>query len=117
MGAVLSMADQNQNPDGDIGSNLVREDASFAELVMQFVAGLSERVTRMEEAIRAADFDALQVAAHQLKGSGGGYGYPILTERAAQLERHARNQALDQCVEAIEELKTICERVVVDSAE
>ena len=117
MGAVLSMADRNQNPDGDIGSDLVREDASFAELVTQFVAGLSERVTRMEDAIRAADFDALQVAAHQLKGSGGGYGYPILTVRAAQLERHARNQALDQCVEAIEELKTICERVVVDSAD
>ncbi|MEK7731202.1 MAG: Hpt domain-containing protein [Planctomycetota bacterium] len=117
MGAVLSMADRNQNPDGDIGSDLVREDASFAELVTQFVAGLSERVTRMEEAIRTADFNALQVAAHQLKGSGGGYGYPILTERAAQLERHARNQALDQCVEAIEELKDICERVVVDSAE
>lgn len=117
MGAVLSMADRNQNQDGDIESDLVREDASFAELVMQFVAGLSERVTRMEEAIRAADFNALQVAAHQLKGSGGGYGYPILTERAAQLERHARNHALDQCVEAIEELKDICERVVVDSAD
>jgi len=117
MGAVLSMADRNQNPDGDIGSDLVRENASFTELVTQFVTGLSERVTRMEEAIRAADFNALQVAAHQLKGSGGGYGYPILTERAAQLERHARNQALDQCVETIEELKAICERVVVDSAD
>lgn len=117
MGAVLSMADRNQNPDGDIGSDLVREDASLAELVTQFVAGLSERVTRMEEAIRAADFDALQVAAHQLKGSGGGYGYPILTVRAAQLERHARNQALAECVETIEELKDICEHVVVDSAD
>lgn len=114
---MLKMADQNQNPDGDIGSDLVREDDSFAALVTQFVAGLSERVTRMEEAIRAADFNSLQVAAHQLKGSGGGYGYPILTERAAQLERHARDQALDQCVESIEELKTICERVVVDSAD
>jgi len=111
------MADRNQNPDGDIGSELVQEDDSFAALVTQFVAGLSERITRMEESIRAADFNALQIAAHQLKGSGGGYGYPILTERAAQLERHARNQALDECVEAIEELKPICERVVVDSAE
>ena len=117
MGAVFVMADRNQDSDGDIGSDLVREDASFADLVTQFVAGLSERVARMEEAIRAADFNALQVAAHQLKGSGGGYGYAVLTERAAQLERHARNQALAECVETIEELKDICERVVVDSAD
>lgn len=114
---MLGMADRNQNPDGDIGSDLIHEDASFAELVTQFVAGLSERVTRMEEAIQMADFNALQVAAHQLKGSGGGYGYPILTEHAAQLERHARNHALDRCVEAIEELKDICERVVVEPAD
>lgn len=111
------MDDRNQNPDGDFGSDLVRDDDSFTALVTHFVAGLSERVTRMEEAIRTADFNALQVAAHQLKGSGGGFGYPILTERAAQLERLARNHAIDECVEAIEELKDICERVVVDSAD
>jgi len=111
------MTEGNQTPSGAIGSELVREDASFADIVTQFVAGLSERLTRMENAVRQADFDALRIAAHQLKGSGGGYGYPILTEHAAQLERHARNQALDQCVETIEELKAICERVVVDSAD
>ena len=114
---MLSMTDRNQNPYDDIGSELVRDNASYAKIVTQFVAGLSERVTRMEDAIRAADFAALQFAAHQLKGSGGGYGYPILTERAAQLERYARNQALEQCVQAIEALKAICEHVVVDSAE
>src|SRR3990172_9340456 len=111
------MKEPDQLPDGTIGSELVREDAAFADIVTRFVAGLEDRLKRMEDAIRAADFDALRVAAHQLKGTGGGYGYPVLTERAAQLERHAKNHALDQCVEAIKELKTICERVVVDSAD
>lgn len=113
----MTMTDRFHDTDGDRGSELVRQDTSFANLVTQFIAGLPERVTLMENAIRAADFDALQIAAHQLKGSGGGYGYPILTQRAAQVERHARNQALQQCLEAIEELKAICEHVVVDSAE
>ena len=111
------MTDRNQNPYDDIGSELVRENVLSADIVAQFVAGLSERVRGMEDAIRKADFDALQVAAHQLKGSGGGYGYPILSYRAAGLEKHARNQALEQCVDAIEDLKAICEHVVVDSAE
>jgi len=111
------MTEGNQTPSGAIGSELVREDASFADIVTQFVAGLSERLTRMENAIRQADFDALRMAAHQLKGSGGGYGYPILTERATQLEKYARSHALDQCADALAELKEICRRVVVDPAE
>ncbi len=106
--------EQNPKPGDVIGSELVREDASFADIVTQFVAGLDDRLRRMDDAVRAADFDALRVAAHQLKGSGGGYGYPILTERAAQLERHAKDRTLDECIASVEELKAICKRVVVD---
>ncbi len=67
----------------------------------------------MEEAVRASDFEALRRTAHQLKGSGGGYGYPILTQKAAILERHAGAAALDECLDALDELKVICDRVVV----
>ena len=96
-----------------IASELVQEDASFADIVVQFVEGLSNRLTTMEDALRAADFDALRAAAHQLKGSGGGYGYPILTEHAAELEKLARVKAVDDCSKEIEELKQLCARVVV----
>jgi HPt (histidine-containing phosphotransfer) domain-containing protein len=104
------MADnQDSQP---IRSHLLRKDASFADIVTQFVDGLSGRVSRMEDAIRAADFEALRAAAHQLKGCGGGYGFPILTEQAAELEQHAKNRALEECLEALDILKSICGRVV-----
>ena len=38
--------------------------------------------------------------------------YPILTERAAKLERHAKNRALEACTQALDELKSTCGRVV-----
>lgn len=109
------MSQQPQPPEGPIGSELVREDPSFSDIVQEFVNGLSGRLSAMENAILAADFDALRVAAHQLKGSGGGYGYPILSERAAALERHARAQAIKNCEEAVGELKEVCSRLVVDT--
>ncbi len=111
------MADRTTNQSGGIGSELVRENILFADIVSQFVAGLGERVRQMEDAIQTADFAALQVAAHHLKGTGGGYGYPILSYRAAQLEEYASEQALDQCLDSIEELKGLCEQVVVDYTE
>ena len=113
MARACSMSEDNRNPQEPIGSELVREDASFADIVVQFVEGLEGRLARMEEAMRTSDFEALRVAAHQLKGSGGGYGYPILTERARELEQFARSKTLDDCANALAELKEICERVVV----
>ncbi len=98
---------------GPIPSEMVKEDPSFAELAAQFVEGLQERLQNMDHAIRAADFERLRVAAHQLKGSGGGYGYPILTERAGDLEKHAKSQCIDECISSFAELREICSRVVV----
>jgi HPt (histidine-containing phosphotransfer) domain-containing protein len=97
-----------------IGSQLLRDDPSFADIVSEFVNGLSGRLTAMEEAIRDADFEALRVAAHQLKGSGGGYGYPVLSEKAAKLEQYAGMQAQEDCVNSFNDLKELCARVVVE---
>lgn len=111
------MNQDERDPQDLIGSELVREDASFADIVVQFIDGLSARLERMEQAIRTSDFEALRVAAHQLKGSGGGYGYPILTDRARELEQHAREKALDDCISSLAELKELCGRVVVDNGQ
>jgi len=107
------MSEQPPNPDGRIGSDLVKQDASFADIVVQFVDGLGDRLAKMTDALDSTDFDALRMAAHQLKGSGGGYGYPMLTERAAKLERFAKDQSLEECVTSLTELKELCSRVVV----
>jgi len=115
MARACSMSEDNLNPQEPIGSELVREDASFADIVVQFVEGLDGRLARMEEAMRAGDFEALRTAAHQLKGTGGGYGYPVLTERAKELEQFAKSRTLDECANALAELKETCERVVVDA--
>lgn len=105
------MSDANLDEGNPILSKLMQEDSSYEDLVANFVSRLSDRVTQLEGAIRAADFEAVRVTAHQLKGSGGGYGFPIVTEVAAKLEEQAMSQALDDCVNAITELRSIAGRV------
>ena len=109
------MRNEDQHSQDLIGSDLVREDSSFAGIVVQFVEGLNHRVTTLEEAVNAGDFQALGIAAHQLKGSGGGYGYPMLSDQAAKLEREAKKRAREDCVKSFNQLKKLCERVVVSA--
>ena len=105
--------DQETNP---VGSELLRDEPSFADIVLEFVDGLGTRLQTMEDAIRQRDFEALRVAAHQLKGSGGGYGYPTVSERAAEVEQHAKIQALDDCISSLDDLRHLCDRVIVEPA-
>lgn len=107
------MTDQDQDPEDPIESELVREDASFADIVVEFVDGLEARLNKMVTAVETRDFESLRVAAHQLKGSGGGYGYPQLTAQAADLEQRAKVEVIEECREALEGLKKLCDRVIV----
>lgn len=101
------------SPEDRILSELVQSDPSYADLVEEFVAELDHRVHSMRQSLADGQFDRLKSLAHQLKGSGGGHGYQILTELAATLEEQARNQELQACQTSLEELTSIVSRVVV----
>jgi HPt (histidine-containing phosphotransfer) domain-containing protein len=105
-----------EQPPVQIGSELLRDDPTFANIVLEFVEGLSFRLNTMEKAIREDNFAALRTAAHQLRGSGDGYGYPVLSHQAAELERRAESEAHSACIEALKDLKDLCRRIVVDPA-
>jgi histidine phosphotransfer protein HptB len=96
-----------------IASDLVKEDPTFADLVEEFVAGLDQRVQGMRDAVGGSDFETLKSLAHQLKGAGGGHGYPILTEKAAALEQDAVAEQVDACKTMVDELASLISRVVV----
>lgn len=66
-------------------------DLELDELKREFLAEAEEKVREMETAIgTAADrksLDRLAYLAHQLKGSGGSYGYQAISSESAEIER------------------------------
>ena len=63
------------------------DDPDMLDIVREFAHELPDRIERIESLLAARSFAELQTLAHQLKGAGGGYGFPIITENAAALER------------------------------
>ena len=83
----------------------------LAELVEMFVGGLPARVEAIERACAAQDLDTLAGLAHQLKGSAGGYGFPLITEAAANLEQSAKaRESLESLTEAVRHMTDLCRR-------
>jgi signal transduction histidine kinase/CheY-like chemotaxis protein/HPt (histidine-containing phosphotransfer) domain-containing protein len=67
-----------------VSSHLAGE--GLDELLGEFVGALPDRVAAMERDLSTSDLDQLAVHSHQLKGTAGAYGFPHLTEAAAELE-------------------------------
>ena len=73
------------------------DEPEMAELIETFVTELPYRVARLEAALLDQDRETLASLAHQLKGAGGGYGFPKISVAAAQLEsiiRHENSEAV-----------------------
>ena len=63
------------------------DDPDMAELVTEYVGKMPERMHSMKVAYESSHREQLIRIVHQLKGSGGGYGFPQLTMVADRLEQ------------------------------
>jgi signal transduction histidine kinase/DNA-binding response OmpR family regulator len=58
--------------------------------IAMFVSKLPDRVNQLSNFLQERNLDELKRAVHQLKGAGGGYGFPKITEAAAEAERKTK---------------------------
>lgn len=74
------------------------------------MGGLGDEIDQMRTALGANDLARLAVLAHRLKGAAGSYGFPVITEHAAALEKQAKAAA------STGDLAVAIERITLASA-
>ena len=107
------MPASDHSVEGPIYSELAQSDKDFVEIVELFVHGLVGRLESMQEALSNNDLDRLRRLAHQLKGSGAGHGYTVLTEKAADIEQQAIKGEIDHIRTGLTELQAVTARIEV----
>jgi CheY-like chemotaxis protein len=92
-------------------ASIFADDPDLAELVLAFVASLPDRIRDLRGAIDREDVPTVRRVAHQLKGAGGGYGFPAITDAAGAVESAIDRGAPTRRVRgAIEDLVILCRR-------
>jgi HPt (histidine-containing phosphotransfer) domain-containing protein len=84
---------QDQAPQSNAGPPIVSDfahDESMAEIISIFLDEIPRRIDALQRHFQAGERDALCRMVHQLKGAGGGYGFPIISTTAAALEKKIR---------------------------
>ena len=96
---------------GQGGRVVVRIDKDIEGLVPDYC----EMTARDAESIRAAlvlgDYETISRLGHNLKGSGGGYGFDGITEIGREIEQHAKNRSGDDIRRLADELSSYLERL------
>ena len=96
---------------------VVDVDAQIAALVPRFLANRAADVGKIRRALALADFESVRVAAHAMKGAGGGYGFPEISRLGAAMEEAARERDAAQVGELVAGLEAYLARVVVTSGD
>ncbi len=112
--ALPSGGEARARPEADAQEALVSQfadDPDMAAILERFVAGLDAQVRAMHEAITDHRYEDLRRAAHRMKGAGGSYGYPALTDAARALEDAAKNEDPAAATSALRRLTALCQAV------
>ena len=88
------------------------EDDAIAALQTQFIEGLPEKLERMQGALGQSDWESLRHEAHQIKGTAGAMGYPLMTEKAGELERALKTDDIARARQLFPDLERLIQHAV-----
>jgi CheY-like chemotaxis protein len=102
---IAQMEEEHVAPSDEspIISELLQEGSDMEDLVQYFIERLPGYLKGINDAQSAGDMGALKKHVHDLKGVGGGYGYPQVTELAISLEAALKDtpEQIESLIEAL----------------
>jgi PAS domain S-box-containing protein len=85
-----------------------RDDPEMAVILGDFIGRLGGQVAAMQQAYADDRYEELQRLAHRLKGAGGSYGYPLLTDASKKLEDACKARDRETAKTAIGDVAAMC---------
>ncbi len=88
-------------------------DPDFRELLQEFAVAMPARRDGFSMRIRSGAYDLLRMRAHQLKGAGGGFGFPRLSELAFRTGESCQEDDPAKIAETLEQVVGYLNRITV----
>jgi len=89
-------------------SSQFADDPQLAAILPGFVERLPGQLEALCKALEEERLEDAERVAHRLKGAGGGYGYPALSEAAKSLELALKAQDMGGATTALANVKGVC---------
>jgi len=84
----------------------------MSDLILQFIDGLDQRLKTIEQGASENDWEIVAAEAHILKGLGGSFGYPQITDIAGLLENLVRTSELSEAGDQVIKLSEASNQII-----
>lgn len=95
------------------GGSVVHVKADLEELIPAYLASRHADIHAMRSALEHCDYEAIRIAGHSMRGTGGSYGFAAITEIGSALEQAANGQDAAEIHKWVEGLLTYLQGVQV----
>jgi PAS domain S-box-containing protein len=104
---------QTETPPEDSGAHVrsARTSQRIAALIPTYIQRCHENVIAMQEAVDQNDFEAITILGHNLRGSGGGFGFQKITDFGTKLEHASMCNDVEGIAKLLGELSFYLETV------
>jgi HPt (histidine-containing phosphotransfer) domain-containing protein len=92
---------------------IVHVDPDLEGMIPRFLVNQRKAVAAMQQAWEARDYTTLCQLGHQMKGTGGGYGFNVLTEFGSAIEHAAKASDVLHLRQSLEALGAYLDRLEV----
>ena len=94
-------------------SVIVHVNALLEDLIPEYLEHLKDDVKTMIAACGQGDYETVRTLGHDMKGTGGAYGFDALSDIGGRLVQSAREQNQEEVRQLLGALSTYLERVEV----
>ena len=108
---VIAARAQSKQIDGPNDEAPVRGNPKFAHLIPAYLKSCREKNVALRDALEESDFQTLEVLGHGMRGAGGMFGFPAITEIGAAIQQAAENCDLTASRRWVNELSDCLDRV------
>ena len=107
IGAPPSLKEESSRLD----TILVRANPKFADRIPAYLQNCRQNGIAMLDALDRVDFETVKFLGHQMRGSGGAYGFDAITDIGAALQQAAESADTDASRKWVGELSNYLDRV------
>lgn|GEM_PF-992151 len=84
----------------------------FEDLLVKYACSLQHGLDEIRSAVTKQRWDVVRARIHEIKGTGGAFGYPSLTQIAAQIEFQLTCENLDDVNVLLPQFEQICTAII-----
>jgi len=92
---------------------LVEIDPDLMDLVPDYLQNRRQDIKTIQECLKSEEFEKIRKLAHNIKGTGAGYGFPKLSEWGAKIEKLSQIQKGIEIKELIIQMSQYIEALVL----